>query len=65
MWWKIFQAFVFMLVLFSNVHWQWTPNPYVAAFIGAVVAFLVSVALAAMIDLSRKLRGQWKLYRRL
>ena len=40
--WKLFQIAIVAAVLFSNVHWQWTPNPLVAGLIGVGVAYLVT-----------------------
>ena len=31
----LLQGIIFCAVVGSNIHWQWTPNPYLAAGIGA------------------------------
>lgn len=36
--WRIFQAAVVAAVLFSNIHWHWTPNGYLASIIGIFAA---------------------------
>jgi hypothetical protein len=37
--WLLLQSAVIFAVMASNIHWQWTPNPYVAGLyaIGAAV----------------------------
>lgn len=47
--WKLLQISVVVAVVFSNIHWQWTPNGYVAALLGTVAAFLVTAALSGII----------------
>jgi len=44
-------------VMASNIHWQWTPNGYLAAAIGAGLAFLTTQILNELIAWSRKKRG--------
>ena len=44
-------------VMASNIHWQWTPNAYLAAAIGAGMAFLATQILSELIAWSRKKRG--------
>lgn len=39
---KFFQFSAFAAVLFSNAHWQWTPNHYLAAIIGIGAVALVT-----------------------
>ena len=34
----LMQALIFCAVVDSNIHWQWTPNPYLAAAIGVFLA---------------------------
>lgn len=63
--WRILQMIVMTAVVFSNIYWEWTPNPYLASIIGAVVAWLVSIGVASLIDLSRKLRWHWESKRHL
>jgi asparagine N-glycosylation enzyme membrane subunit Stt3 len=52
--WRIFQAAVVAAVLFSNIHWHWTPNGYLASIIGIFAAFLATVVLTRIIDLWRR-----------
>ena len=35
----LLQGIIFCAVVGSNIHWQWTPNPYLAAGIGAGLAW--------------------------
>lgn len=51
--WRLLQATVFIAVAFSNIHWQWTPNGYLAAATGIVAAMGATTALSKMIDLWR------------
>jgi hypothetical protein len=50
---KLFQFSAFAAVLFSNAHWQWTPNHYLAGLIG-LGAVAVVTAVGVFI---RRLRG--------
>ena len=43
--WKLFQMTIVTLVLFSNVHYQWTPNGYLAALIGVGAAYAFTMLL--------------------
>ena len=45
---------IFSAVVISNVHWQWTPNGYLAGLIGAAVAFLVTVGAVRVADMLRR-----------
>lgn len=47
---KLFQMTVFTLVLFANVHWQWTPNGYVASLGGAIVAYSATHLMVLAIE---------------
>jgi uncharacterized membrane protein len=40
--WYLFQGLIVFAVVASNIHWQWTPNGYLAAGLGAGIAFLVT-----------------------
>lgn len=46
----IFQALIVGSVMVHNVHNQWTPNPYLAAAIGMVLAFLATVLVARLLQ---------------
>lgn len=37
--WHLFQCVVIFAVGASNIHWQWTPNPYLAGLIGVLLAY--------------------------
>jgi hypothetical protein len=53
-----------MPVLFSNIRWQWTPNPYLASIIGVFAAFLVTVAINAAAERIARWRGRVNNYAR-
>jgi hypothetical protein len=36
--------------VFSNIHWQWTPNPYVATLYGIGAAWFTTVAIVAILE---------------
>lgn len=37
-WINFIQVAIFALVVSSNIHWQWTPNPILASVVGALAA---------------------------
>jgi hypothetical protein len=41
--WKLFQLSIFIAVLFSNVHYQWTPNGYLASIYAGFAALAATV----------------------
>jgi hypothetical protein len=43
--WYVFQGAIMFAVIASNIHWQWTPNPYLAAGFGWLAAYFVTCAL--------------------
>jgi hypothetical protein len=47
MWWYLFQSLIMFAVLASNIHWQWTPNGYVAGSIAGGVALAATAGVAA------------------
>jgi hypothetical protein len=51
--WIGFQLAIIFAVIASNIHWQWTPNGYVAGLSGLVTAFLATVALSTILKLWR------------
>jgi uncharacterized membrane protein len=70
---KLFQMLVFTAVMFSNIHWQWTPNGYLASLISIGVTFIATVSLLWIIDVSRRAaryikprrgRGHQRVYQR-
>jgi hypothetical protein len=54
--WKFVQFSVFAAVLFSNIHYQWTPNGYVAGVVALLAAALVSAIPVAIEDLAARFR---------
>lgn len=54
---KFFQMLVFTAVMFSNIHWQWTPNGYVASLLGIGAAFCATWLLLRISSLYAWLRG--------
>ncbi|MCC8952870.1 hypothetical protein H8B02_05135 [Bradyrhizobium sp. Pear77] len=40
--WHLFQSLVIFAVIASNIHWRWTPNGYLAAMIGAGLAWALT-----------------------
>ena len=37
-----FQSLVIFAVVASNIHWQWTPNGYLAAGLGIALAYVLA-----------------------
>jgi hypothetical protein len=54
--WHLLQAAILLAVVFSNIHWQWTPNGYLAGILGVVAAWLVTAALSGLLSLKQKAR---------
>jgi hypothetical protein len=52
--WLLFQSLIIFAVIASNIHWQWTPNGYLAALLGWIAALLVTVGLNGLGDLLRR-----------
>ena len=52
----ILQLLIVFAVGASNIYWQWTPNPYLAAVIGVLVAIAISAFIIATAKLIRRLR---------
>ena len=38
----LLQSLIVFAVVGSNIHWQWTPNPYVASGLGILLAWAVT-----------------------
>jgi hypothetical protein len=38
----LLQGLIVFAVVGSNIHWQWTPNPYVASGLGILLAWAVT-----------------------
>jgi len=58
----IFQIVVMFLVGCANIHWHWTPNPYVAGFFGLLAAMMATALLSRIIGLDH-LPAKWPLGR--
>ncbi len=41
--WLFLQGLIVFLVVASNIHWQWTPNGYVASGVGIAAALIVTL----------------------
>ena len=48
--WYLLQGLTIFAVVASNIHWQWTPNGYLASGLGILLAWLVTQALRAFLD---------------
>lgn len=55
--WHFLQAAIFTAVLCSNVYWQWTPNPFLAALMGAGAALGITASLNWLTQTVASLRG--------
>ena len=49
MWMKALQVLIVFAVVASNIHWQWTPNGYLAAGVGIALAYVLT-RLAVLIS---------------
>jgi len=58
----LIQSSIMFAVIASNIHWEWTPNPYVASLIGIVLAY-VATALLSQYRVGREHRGEQRLGR--
>lgn len=56
--WFLLQVPIMFAVMASNVHWQWTPNGYLAGAIGAGAAFVATLVLNDLLARARKKSGQ-------
>lgn len=41
----LLQSSIMFAVIASNIHWQWTPNGYLAGLIGISLAWLLTLLL--------------------
>lgn len=51
--WKTLQLSTVLAVLFSNVHYQWTPNGYAAGIVAMLAALFVTAIPVMAADLAR------------
>lgn len=56
--WMMLQGLIIFAVISSNIHWNWTPNGYLASLIGICVAFVATVLISGTTDLLRRLRAK-------
>lgn len=61
--WYVFQLLIFIAVMFANIHWQWTPNGYLASLIGIGTAFATTWLLLKLLDGLRLLSDARRLRR--
>jgi len=54
--WKLMQAGVFMAVMATNIEFQWTPNPTLAAFAGVIAALWATLAVMGVQNLVARIR---------
>jgi hypothetical protein len=47
--WFLIQSLLIFAVVGSNIHWQWTPNPYLAGLIGVGLAYGLTRLLGALL----------------
>lgn len=55
--WTLFQASIVIAVLFSNVVYEWQPNPYAAGLLAFLAAGFATALVSWLIDVQRRLRG--------
>lgn len=53
MWWRILQGSIVLAAIWANIRWEYTPNGYVAAFLGVAAAFFVTGFLVKFLDWRR------------
>jgi len=46
--WFLIQGLIIFAVCATNIHWRWTPNPYLPAFAGLLLAWLVTLAIVTV-----------------
>ena len=49
MMWFLLQSSIIFAVVATNIHWHWTPNGYVASFIGIGLAWLITLCVATLV----------------
>lgn len=47
--WFLLQGLVVFSVISSNIHWQWTPNGYLAAAIAIGAAYVATVVATKLL----------------
>lgn len=63
--WRLLQSLIVFAVVGSNIHWEWTPNHYLPAILGFVLALIVTAGFNELRDLraQRAARKQQVHYR--
>jgi hypothetical protein len=62
--WFLFQGLIIFAVVGSNIHWQWTPNPYIPAGAGILLAYFVTLVGHKIVGaISPVLTQNWPLVR--
>jgi hypothetical protein len=56
--WMLFQGAIIFAVVSSNIHWNWTPNGYLASLIGIGAAFVATISINGATGLLRRLRSK-------
>src|ERR1700687_791905 len=51
--WYVFQLIIIIAVVFSNIHWHWTPNGYLASLLGIAAAWLCTRIIVAAVEMVR------------
>jgi hypothetical protein len=46
--WFLLQGSIIFAVVGSNIHWHWTPNPYIPAAAGILLARFVTEIITAI-----------------
>lgn len=60
-----FRLGIVFLVLASNIHWEWTPNGYLAGIIAVLVAYTITSLIRGTYRLASGLaRSSWTRRRR-
>jgi hypothetical protein len=52
----VFQGLIVFAVMASNIHWQWTPNGYLASAAGIGTAYVITAGLQK----AREKMANWK-----
>jgi len=54
--WFIFQGLIMFAVMATNIHWQWTPNPWIPALLGYGLAYGLTRLAQYGIDKHKRLQ---------
>ena len=57
--WFLFQGLIVFAVMASNIHWQWTPNGYLASLIGVGLALAATAGVNQLLLWSRQKPRKW------